>query len=236
MAKTRQIEVKHLSELSAAEKKKSKRKDSVVRTAGTVSLIPASPRFRRIHIVLKMSLNPMSVVIGFDLDQVAVGYTRDEVWMMPRCARALVTGYTTFTMDLIHGHVFEPRSTTEQKQQLLTLSRFTPILASKAAKIRCKDASLVHGALVVLRRHSRLSRYPALPPALPANSVSSIPPRLRAPDEANKGQADRFRRKVRQLYKEATVKLCTEHAVGADSRLMAVLASLAGDEKDGASA
>ncbi|KAK0522169.1 hypothetical protein OC834_006381 [Tilletia horrida] len=119
MAKTRQIEallVKHLPELSAAEEKKSKRKYSVVRTAGTISFIPADPRFRRIQIVLKMFLNPMSVVMGFDLDQVAVGYTRDEVWMMPRCARALVTGYTTFTMDLIHGHVLEPRSTTEESR------------------------------------------------------------------------------------------------------------------------
>ena len=55
----------------------------------------------RIHFRLYRS--PIHVLLGQDLDPLAIGYDGHQVLMLPRCARALETGYSTFTTDLIHG-------------------------------------------------------------------------------------------------------------------------------------
>jgi len=34
--------------------------------------------------------------------------------MLPRCARALETGYTAFTMDLVYGHHLGDRRATQE--------------------------------------------------------------------------------------------------------------------------
>ena len=55
----------------------------------------------RIHFRLYHS--PIHVLLAQDLDPLAIGYNGHRVLMLPRCARALEAGYSTFTTDLIHG-------------------------------------------------------------------------------------------------------------------------------------
>ena len=75
----------------------------VVKNAKTITLIPSYPH-RRIQIMLKLSNSPTDILLNFDLDPCALGYDGSSVFMLPRCARAIETGYSTFTMDLIFGH------------------------------------------------------------------------------------------------------------------------------------
>ncbi|KAL9933432.1 hypothetical protein V8E36_007608 [Tilletia maclaganii] len=88
----------------------------VLRNSLTITFIPERYPHRRVQVVLKLCSNPMSILLNFDLDQVALGYTGAEVWMLPRTARALITGYTTFTMDLIHGSFLSPRKATQDQR------------------------------------------------------------------------------------------------------------------------
>jgi len=75
----------------------------VVRNAKTITLIPEYPN-RRIQIILKLCHSPTHVLQTFDLDACAVGYDGKQVLMLPRCARAIETGYSVFCMDLVFGH------------------------------------------------------------------------------------------------------------------------------------
>ncbi len=84
----------------------------VVRNLKTVTLISRYPS-RRIQIILRLNKSPTSVLLNFDLDPCAVGFDGEEVWLLPRCARALETGYSTFTMDLVWGHHLQARRATQ---------------------------------------------------------------------------------------------------------------------------
>ncbi|KAL8668536.1 MAG: hypothetical protein Q9168_006840 [Polycauliona sp. 1 TL-2023] len=75
----------------------------IVKTRQTITLIPIYP-FRRIQIVLKILQSPADILLNFDLDACAFAFDGSRVSMLPRAARALETGYSTFTMDLIWGH------------------------------------------------------------------------------------------------------------------------------------
>ncbi|KAK6512316.1 hypothetical protein TWF481_001204 [Arthrobotrys musiformis] len=90
---------------------------TIVKNARTVTLIGMFPR-RRVQIIMKMIKNPATVLLNFDLDQVAIGYTGDSVLFLPRCARALETGYTIFTLDMIHGHHLNERRETQESRLL----------------------------------------------------------------------------------------------------------------------
>ncbi|KIY65347.1 hypothetical protein CYLTODRAFT_456409 [Cylindrobasidium torrendii FP15055 ss-10] len=68
---------------------------------------------RRVQIVLKLVKNPREVLLNFDLDPCAIGYDGTNVWMLPRFVRALETGYTNFTMDLIDGHSLGDRKASQ---------------------------------------------------------------------------------------------------------------------------
>ncbi len=57
-----------------------------------------------VHIVLKLFQSPTEILLNFHLDAYAIGYNGHQVLMLPRCARALETGYSLFTMDLIWDH------------------------------------------------------------------------------------------------------------------------------------
>ncbi|KAE8270438.1 hypothetical protein A4X09_0g1887 [Tilletia walkeri] len=89
---------------------------AVLRNSQTITFMPGKYPYRRVQVVLKLCPNPMAILLNFDLDQVAIGYTGDEVWMLPRASRALITGYTTFTMDLIHGSFLAPRKATQDQR------------------------------------------------------------------------------------------------------------------------
>ncbi|KAK0559127.1 hypothetical protein OC861_006739, partial [Tilletia horrida] len=75
----------------------------VIRNSQTVTFVPDTYPCRRVQVILKLCPNPMAVMLNFDLDQVGLAYDGTEVWMLPRAARAIITSYTVFTMDLIHG-------------------------------------------------------------------------------------------------------------------------------------
>ncbi|KAI4158474.1 MAG: hypothetical protein LQ342_007394 [Letrouitia transgressa] len=57
-----------------------------------------------IHIVTKLFQSPLDILLNIDLDAWAVGFDGSQVTMLPRCARAIETGYSVFTMDLIRRH------------------------------------------------------------------------------------------------------------------------------------
>ncbi|KAL8904658.1 MAG: hypothetical protein Q9171_006968 [Xanthocarpia ochracea] len=75
----------------------------VVKTATTITFMPKFPD-RRIQVILKILPSPLDILLNFDLDACALGFDGSQVLMLPRCARAIETGYSTFTMDLIWGH------------------------------------------------------------------------------------------------------------------------------------
>ena len=75
----------------------------------------------RIHFRLYRS--PIHVLLGQDLDPLAIGYDGHQVRMLPRCARALETGYSTFTTDLIHGDADLGRLPTLLNCRMLKLAK-----------------------------------------------------------------------------------------------------------------
>ena len=75
----------------------------VIRSAKTIDLLAAYP-YRRLQIILRLLSTPLDILSRFDLDACAIAFNGTEVVMLPRCARAIETGYNIFTMDLIWGH------------------------------------------------------------------------------------------------------------------------------------
>ncbi|KAL1743263.1 hypothetical protein HDZ31DRAFT_65212 [Schizophyllum fasciatum] len=80
----------------------------LVRNSQTVTLYSKFPT-RRVQIVLKLVESPREVLLNFDLDICAVAFDGTDVWMLPRCVRAIETGTIVFTMDLIEGHYLGER-------------------------------------------------------------------------------------------------------------------------------
>ncbi|MCJ1383844.1 hypothetical protein MMC17_006958 [Xylographa soralifera] len=85
----------------------------VVKNFKTINLIPDYPN-RRIQIVLKLFKSPTQVFLGFDLDACAIGFDGVRALMLPRCARAIETGYNVFTMDFVWGHYLKGRNATRE--------------------------------------------------------------------------------------------------------------------------
>ena len=56
---------------------------------------------RRIQIILKLLNSPTQALLNFDLDACAVGFDGRRVLMLPRCARAIETGYAKFSPSYI---------------------------------------------------------------------------------------------------------------------------------------
>ena len=57
-----------------------------------------------VKINLMINRSRLTILQRLDLDVIALGYDDSEVVMLPRCARALETGFSTFTMDIMWGH------------------------------------------------------------------------------------------------------------------------------------
>ncbi|KAJ7124079.1 hypothetical protein C8R43DRAFT_1031247 [Mycena crocata] len=87
----------------------------VVRNAKTVTFYARYP-LRRVQVVLKLVRSPRAVLLNFDLDVCAMGWDGNELWMLPRAARALETGYSVFTMNLIQGHYLSERRATQEQR------------------------------------------------------------------------------------------------------------------------
>ncbi|PWN44817.1 hypothetical protein IE81DRAFT_364522 [Ceraceosorus guamensis] len=90
-------------------------KFGVLRNSKTITLVPTYPD-RRVQIILKLLSSPLEALLNFDLDPAAVAYDGSEVWMLPRAARSIVTGYTVFSMDLIQGHFLNDRKATQDQR------------------------------------------------------------------------------------------------------------------------
>ncbi|KAJ7484393.1 hypothetical protein FB451DRAFT_1392948 [Mycena latifolia] len=87
----------------------------VVRNCTTITFYARYP-LRRIQIVLKLAESPKSVLLNFDLDVCAMGWDGTTLWMLPRAARALETGCSVFTMNLIRGHYLSDRRASTQER------------------------------------------------------------------------------------------------------------------------
>ena len=74
----------------------------VVKSVRAIDLITDCPE-RSIRIILKLYPSPIDVLLESDLDACAIGFDGSRVFMLPRCARAIETGYSVFTMDLVWG-------------------------------------------------------------------------------------------------------------------------------------
>lgn len=74
----------------------------VVKSARAIDLITDCPE-RSIRIILKLYPSPIDVLLNSDLDACAIGFDGSRILMLPRCARAIETGYSVFTMDLVWG-------------------------------------------------------------------------------------------------------------------------------------
>ena len=74
----------------------------VVKSVRAIDLITDCPE-RSIRIILRLYHSPIDILLESDLDASALGYDGSHVFMLPRCARAIETGYSVFTMDLVWG-------------------------------------------------------------------------------------------------------------------------------------
>ncbi|KAJ7193423.1 hypothetical protein GGX14DRAFT_588656 [Mycena pura] len=87
----------------------------VVRNSKTITFYSNFP-VRRIQIVLKLVKSPKDVLLNFDLDICAMGWDGSDLWMLPRAARALETGFNVFTMNLIQGHYLSERRASQEQR------------------------------------------------------------------------------------------------------------------------
>jgi hypothetical protein len=84
----------------------------VFKSAESITFFSEYPT-RRVQIILKLFSSPTDVLLSFDLDPCAVGIDGERVYILPRCARALETGYSVFTTDWLNASAL--RYTTHQR-------------------------------------------------------------------------------------------------------------------------
>ena len=89
----------------------------VTKNHKTITFLASYPN-RRLQIVLKALPNVTAILLNFDLDICALAFDGSNVWMLPRCVRAIETGYSMFTMDLIWGSHLSDRRSTQQARVL----------------------------------------------------------------------------------------------------------------------
>lgn len=87
----------------------------VIKNSKTINFLASYP-YCRVQVVLKLVSSPTEALLNFDLDVCAVGFDGSRVLMLPRCARAIETGYSVFTMDLIWGHHLSNRRETQESR------------------------------------------------------------------------------------------------------------------------
>ena len=95
--------VMHLWDIWKANLPSTNTETLVVKSADSIIFIPSYPN-RRLRIQLKLYQSPTHILLDVDLDAYAIGFNGLQPLMLSNCARAIETGYTIFTMDLISGH------------------------------------------------------------------------------------------------------------------------------------
>ena len=87
----------------------------VVKNAKTITFLPTYPK-RRLQVVLKLVPTSTDILTNFDLDVCALGFDGSDVVMLPRCARAIETGYSVFTMELVYDHHLGNRQASQESR------------------------------------------------------------------------------------------------------------------------
>ena len=105
--------IKHIYEVWKRNLPAQNKEHIVIKNAKTITFLPTYPH-RRVQIVLKLLSSPTNVLLNFDIDACAVGFDGSHVLMLPRFVRALETGYSVFSMDLIWGHHLRDRRATQE--------------------------------------------------------------------------------------------------------------------------
>lgn len=72
----------------------------VLRTESVVEFHVNHP-YKSAHVSLTTFQSPTEILSQFNLDAYAIGFDGRQVLMMPRCARAIETGYSIFTRDFV---------------------------------------------------------------------------------------------------------------------------------------
>ena len=107
--------VEHIYNVWSSNLPTGNRQKLVVKNAKTITFLPDYPN-RRVQIVLKLLPSPTEILLNIDIDPCAIGFDGTHVKMLPRCARAIETGYSTFTMDLIWGHYLGSRRASRENR------------------------------------------------------------------------------------------------------------------------
>ncbi|KAF9047073.1 hypothetical protein BDZ89DRAFT_1058134 [Hymenopellis radicata] len=141
----------------------------IVRNSQTITLYSSWPK-KRVQIVLKLVKSPREVLLNFDLDPCAIGYDGTKTWMLPRFARALQTGTTIFTMDIINGHYLGDRKATRDPRMFK--------YANKGFGIRFLPSYLSSLSTYTTQKQTRLI----------SRGESLFPPPLSLPDLAAKAR------------------------------------------------
>ena len=87
----------------------------VVKNAKTINFLADYPN-RRVQVVLKLTPSITDILLNCDLDACALAFNGSEVLMLPRFVRALETGSSMFTMDLIWGHHLGHRRASQENR------------------------------------------------------------------------------------------------------------------------
>lgn len=107
--------VRHIHQVWSDNLPANTREKLVLKNPKTINFLATYPNCR-VQIVLKLLSSPTEALLNFDLDVCAVGFDGSRVLMLPRCARAIETGYSVFTMDLIWGHHLSDRRETQESR------------------------------------------------------------------------------------------------------------------------
>lgn len=139
------------------------------------------PAYTAAQVILKLVASPAEVLLNFDLDPCAIGFTGTDVFLLPRCARALETGYTVFTTDLVAGHHLGDR----RESQLPRVYKY----ADRGFGIRILPQYLRH----LKHRHLRFFK------AQPRDWDPSPPPADASPEELEHAKLKKGLKLLRML-------------------------------------
>ncbi|KAF7288204.1 hypothetical protein HMN09_01416300 [Mycena chlorophos] len=89
----------------------------IVRSSRAVTFYTPYPA-RRIQVVLRTGCSIRNVLHCFDLDICALAWDGTTVWMLPRAARALETGFNSLRVEMLPGR-FQNAATTSSMERIL---------------------------------------------------------------------------------------------------------------------
>ncbi|KAE8229839.1 hypothetical protein CF326_g5181 [Tilletia indica] len=158
----------------------------VERSVSAISFVPkeSASQFRKIQVILRLHKNPGEILANFDLDQVAIGYDDEEVWMEPRALRAILTGYSFASTERInrvttdrlgkyatrgYGFLLRPGALCNPEESTMLTDRMSRLATEAHDRIgkhifnlrhRCSAELLEHESVNVgtVLRHAQLSK------------------------------------------------------------------------------